>query len=463
MSQRKNVIKFNRDIKLNAATIIIFLVLIYCLLAIVISSKKDPITTYKVNKSSIDNNITLDAIALRDEQIINSNKAGYICYYIRDGEKVKNKSTVCTIDETGKVYDSVTDADNFDKLLKQDDYNKVRSVISLYKVGYKDVNFYSAYNFQTDVTNKVLELSNEVLMQQIKSEGGNVKLSAINAPVSGIVTYYTDGFENFNINSISASDFDKSKYEKNTLKTGDIVSNNTPIVKIIPNEEWNIVAPLSDNQVKALADRSSVKFKINNSSYSIRMPFTVFDGADGKYINIALDKYLTNYISERYVNIEIIMEEERGLKIPISSIVEKEVYKIPKGFFTGGGNISTGQSNNNRLNVKTKLEDGTDTLVQIVPNIFVVEDNFCLVDKSSLSTSDVIININNSKELAVSMMETTNIKGVYSANRGTAEFKMINIIKTIDEFVLIESDDRLKAYDNIILDSKKVKENQIIY
>ncbi len=61
------------------------------------------------------------------------------------------------------------------------------------------------------------------------------------------------------------------------------------------------------------------------------------------------------------------------------------------------------------------------------------------------------------------MLETEKIKGAYSANRGTAEFKEVTIIKTIDEFVLIESNEKIKVYDNIILDSSQVTENQIIY
>ncbi|MCM1272144.1 MAG: hypothetical protein NC225_04970 [Clostridium sp.] len=461
MDKRDNkIVVFNRDIKINVATVLIFAILIYVLISVFVASRKDPITTYKVNKSSIDNNIQLEGLAIRDEQIIMSDKTGYICYYIRDGEKVKNNSTVCTIDETGQVYDTINNTETMENILKTEDYEDIRSLISLYKVGYKDVNFYSAYHFQIDVNNKVLELSNEVLMQEIKN-GDNKRavLSAVSAPYSGLVTYYTDGFESFDINSVSAKDFDKSEYNKQTLKTGDIVSANNPIVKIIPSEEWNIIAPVTAEQISKLSEKTKISFSINNSSYKIIMPFEIFTGSDGSYINIKIDKYLSNFISERYLSIEIFMEEESGLKIPVSSIVEKEVYKVPVSFFSGGGN----QSGTNRLNLQAKSDDGELTIKQIAPTIYETDGEYCLIDPSSLEASDVLYNIDTNETLAVSVLETTKLEGVYSANRGTAEFKVVNIIKTIDEFALIESDGTLKIYDNIILDSSSVKENQIIY
>ncbi len=458
-NKNPKVISIKKDIKFNVATIMIAVILVYVIICIFISANKNPITTYKVNKSSVNNNITLEGIAVRDEQILNATKSGYICYYIRDGEKIKNQSTVCTIDETGQIYNTIDDTENYENLLTADDLNDIRSLISLYKVGYRDVSFYSAYNFETNVNNRVLELSNEILMQQANQGSGSAMLTAITAPESGIVTYYTDGFETFNIANVTMADFDKSKYSKETLKTGDIISEGKPIIKIIPDEEWNIVAPISAEQASLLSEKTKIRFKINNSSYDVIMPFEIIHGSDGIYINIMLDKYMSNFISERYVDVEILTDEETGLKIPVSSIVEKDVYKIPVQYFTAGGN----QSASNRINLQSKSEKGELTITQITPTIYYSDEEYCLVDPMLFENSDVIININTNETLAVSMLETEKIKGVYSANRGTAEFKEITILKTIDEFALIESNEKIKVYDNIILDSSQVKENQIIY
>ena len=456
-TSKQKVVRMNRDIKINAATCIIAAVLLYVVICVLIASRKEPITIYKVNKSNVSNNIVLNGIAIREEKIINTNKSGYICYYIRDGEKIKKNSTVCTVDETGQLYNIISDSEEYDNLLTAEDYQDIRSLISLYKVSYTDSSFYNAYNFESNVNNKVLELNNEIMMQQVSETG--IGMATINSPYSGLVTYYIDGYEEFNIADINADDFDQSKYVKQTLKTGDVITENNPIVKVIPSEDWNIVAPITSDQVRAISDSDYIRFRINNSSYTIVMPYEIINGTDGTYINISIDKYLSNFIDERFLSIEIIKEEDTGLKVPVSALVEKDIYKIPISYLSAGGN----QSNTNRINVQVRDENGEITLKQITPTIYKTDEEYCYVDPLSFSDTDVLLDINSNQTIAVSLLEINKLTGVYSANRGTAEFRMVTVIKTIDEFALINADEEINVYDNIILDSSKVTENQIIY
>lgn len=460
MANQKKTVKINRDIKINAATCVIAAILLYAVICFVIYIRKDPITTYKVGKSNVNNNIILSGLAVRNEEIISADKSGYICYYIRDGEKIEKNSTVCTVDESGQVYNVISEAEEYDDLLTADDYNEIRALISLYKTGYRNADFYSAYNFQNNINNKVLELTNEIIMQQISGNGGQTaSLSAVTSPYSGLVTYYIDGYEDYNIADIKHEDFDQSLYAKQTLKTGDVITAGTPVVKIIPSEQWNIVAPLSDEQVTALSEKKQIKFKINNSSYFIIMPFEILNRPDGNYINIRLDKYLLNYITERFVTVEIYMDEDLGLKVPTSALVEKEVYKIPVSYLSAGGN----QSSSNRFNIQVREESGELTIKQVSPTIYRTDEQFCYVDPVSFADTDVLLDIETNQTVAVSLLSTENIKGVYIANRGIAEFRIVTVIKTIDDFVLIESDGDINVYDNIILNASSVSENQIIY
>ena len=459
---KRNVVKFNKDIKINAATCVIAAILLYVIICFFKVVNKEPITTYTVSKSNINNNLTFEGLIIRNEEVLNANKAGYVCYYIRDGEKVKKNSTVCTIDESGQVYNTISDSENYTDLLK-DDYKDVRSLITLYKISYDNNTFYNAYNFENNVNNKVLELTNEMMMQQINDQkASGLSLSAMTSPETGLVTYYIDGYEKFDISSVKASDFDKSNYKKETLKSGDIISNNTPIVKIIPSEDWTILAPISEDQIKQIKSiyEDYIAFRINNSSYIIKMPYAIITGSDGaSYLNISLNKYLMNFLSERFVSVEIILQDDEGLKIPTTSIVEKEVYQIPIDYFSAGGN----QNNNSMLNVSCVGEDNKATIKQISPTIYKMDDEYGYVDPNVINSSDVLININNNNQLAVSTIQKVKISGVYSANRGIAEFRMVEKIKTIDDFTLIEKEGSITDYDNIILNSDDVYENQIIY
>lgn len=460
MSNDKKIVRMKkREININAATVIIAAVLLYVIICIISAARKEPITTYKVNKSNISNDIILDGLIIRNEQIITSPNAGYVCYYVRDGEKIKKNAMVCTIDQTGQVYNALSDDAGYEEVLTAEDYIDVRNTISLYKVNYSNDNFYEAYNFENSINNKVLELTNEILMQQLSASGNPMAISSVASPYSGIVTYYMDGYESFDINSINAASFDKSAYMKNTLKTGDMISAGEPIVKIIPDDTWYIVAPISNEQIAMLEDDEYISFKLNNSNYQMTMPYELIYANDGTYIKVTVTKYMSNYIAERFISLEIIMEEDTGLKVPVSALVDKEVYLIPTSYLTGGGN----QTLSNSLYVQSRDENGNETIKQVNANIYMTVDDVSYIDPKSLDPSDVLVDIQTQETLAVSVLSTETIKGVYSATRGTADFRKVTIKKIDDEFALIESGEEISAYDNIILDASKVTENQILY
>lgn len=456
---QQRIIQLNKEIRANAATIVIAAVLLYVVISVFMSLGKKTVPIYQVCKGDVSNNFTLQGLAIRDEVIVNTSVSGYICYYISDGEKVKKNSTVCTIDQTGEIYNTPQENnDSYNNILSNEDYKNIRSLISSYKLSYSDVTFYNAYSFETNANNRVFELTNESKMQQSGTSGNSI--SAVHAPDSGLVTYYIDGYENYQISeNIHASDFDKAGYDKMAMKSGDYAEAGNTVVKIIPSEQWNIVAPLTEEQVSELDGRSYVTFRINNSSFKITMPFTIIQGSDGKYINIAIDKYLSNFLSERFVNVEIIQSDESGLKIPSSALVEKGVYKIPIGYLSSNINAS----NENRLQIQRIDTNGNQSIQQIRPIIYMIDDKYAYIDPEGIEDSDVLMNVNTNNTIAASLLELEPLTGVYFANQGIAEFRRVTIIKTIDEFVLIKGDEELKAYDNIILDSDSVSENQLIY
>lgn len=458
MKQDHRIVQLNKEIKANAATIVIAAVLLYVVISIITSLGKKSVTIYQVSKGDISNDITLEGLAIRNEVVVNTTNSGYICYYITDGEKVKKDSTVCTIDQTGELSNSVKNTDDSQTMLSQSDYTSIRNLLSSYKSTYSDVTFYNAYSFETNANNKIFELMNEIMMQQASTVKSGV--ATVNAPDSGLVTYYIDGYENYEISdAIKASDFDKAGYDKKAMKSGDMAEAGAAVVKIIPSEEWNIVAPITDDQLTDIEGNTYVTFRINNSNFKITMPYTIIQGADGKYINIAIDKYMSNYLSQRFVSVEIVQSDDSGLKIPESAIVEKNVYKIPLSYLSAGSN----QTMENRINIQRKDEKGNETIQQMKPRIYKTDEKYAYIDPDGIEDSDVLLDISSNETIAASLLEYETLTGIYFANQGIAEFRQVSIIKTIDEFVLIDGGDELKAYDHIVLNASEVSENQVIY
>ena len=82
MKQPNRIIQLNKEIRANAATIVIAAVLLYVVISVVSSLSKESVTIYQVSKGDVSNDITLQGLAIRDEVIVYTQKAGYRCYYI---------------------------------------------------------------------------------------------------------------------------------------------------------------------------------------------------------------------------------------------------------------------------------------------------------------------------------------------------------------------------------------------
>ena len=55
---------------------------------------------------------------------------------------------------------------------------------------------------------------------------------------------------------------------------------------------------------------------------------------------ITFNESMVRYAGERFLDIQLVLEDESGLKIPKSSVVEKEFYTVPQDYITQGGDSS---------------------------------------------------------------------------------------------------------------------------
>ena len=72
MKQPNRIIQLNKEIRANAATIVIAAVLLYVVISVVSSLSKESVTIYQVSKGDVSNDITLQGLAIRDEVIVNT-------------------------------------------------------------------------------------------------------------------------------------------------------------------------------------------------------------------------------------------------------------------------------------------------------------------------------------------------------------------------------------------------------
>jgi hypothetical protein len=228
---------------------------------------------------------------------------------------------------------------------------------------------------------------------------------------------------------------------------------------LIDEEDWNIVCQIDYDQANLLLEESRVTFTINNSNYEITAPFELIQKENSYFLNISLSKYMTDYIDERYLSIEIILDKYEGLKIPNTAIVEKNVYKLPVAYIAKGGN----EDEEDKVYVQRLDENGEVTVEKIDLDIYKTGDDYYLVNPDSFADTDVIVQMDTNDTISVSLLSSEKVQGVYIANKGIADFTEITVVKAGDEFTIVSDEDKLREFDNIIMDSSQVIENQIIY
>lgn len=456
--------KPSNEFRMNIGTIIFGIIFFYIIIRILISLQKESLSIYEVQNSYIDTNISATALIVRQEELVNATSSGYVSYYVRDGEKIGKNKTVYTIDETGSIYEKIKDADSDAFELTNDGLNEIRTRISNFENYFNYASFSDVYNFHYDIENAVLELTNEAMIEQLTSlDDSSTDISTykkVTTTDSGIITYYKDGYENFDIHNFKASDINKSNYKKATLKTGEIINSGDPVYKLITSENWYLIAELSDKQVKELSDQDTVTVNIHNSSKNITCNFELTKQDNKNFIIISLNQQMVNYINDRFIDIVIIQDQNNGLKIPNTSITKKSVYKIPIDYLSQGSDSTS----NNLLNIKVLDDKGEVTLKQVSPDIYKTDDEYCYVDPNDFGQNDVLVNTQNNDTLALNTAEKAELQGVFCVNQGIATFRYIDVLYQDDEYTIVKPEVpySIAWYDRIILDQSLVKENQII-
>lgn len=80
----------------------------------------------------------------------------------------------------------------------------------------------------------------------------------VTAPVSGVVSYAVDGFENLTADEITESTFDRSGYSKAITKAGQLIEQSAPVYKLITSDNWSIVFPLTENEAEEYKDQTQL-------------------------------------------------------------------------------------------------------------------------------------------------------------------------------------------------------------
>lgn len=450
-NKKNNIVKYKkRKSKWRIEHIIFLCILIYLIFNIIIVFNRTETSVYQVYEGSIINDTAYTGIAIREEFLYNSTAEGYIQYYYQDSSKVAAGSNIYTLSEDELVLESTNETSNNEEItLSTVEKNEIFSKIQSFNLLFEEENFSETGVLKQEIEYIIDNVQSESKFEYLNNLGSQTDSSVTIFTTSddGIIIYQEDGYENFTENELSTDIFIKNNYQLDNFSSSDYINNGDTTYKLITSEEWIVYILLSDDDVDELADVTNLEVKFTKDNTSINCDFSIIQKSDGTYGKLEFDTGMVRYATERYLDIELIIDNQEGLKIPVTSVVEEEFYKVPNEYVESNG-------------VKVQGADGSITFESA--SIYYTDEEYSYISTAKFEKGQVIVKSDSMETYTLSSTET--LQGVYIINRGYAVFQYVNILTGSEEYYIVEyTTNGLDNYDNIALYGEGITEYDIIF
>ena len=148
------------------------------------------------------------------------------------------------------------------------------------------------------------------------------------------MVYNYDNMENLTASLVSDETFDESRYQKKQLVDGDLVTGGDPAYKLVTSENWQVVFPIDETTRESISSNNVIRVRFLKNDYESTARVEVGTNNDKDYGCLYLNDSMIAFATDRYVDIELVLDEIRGLKVPNSAIVNREFYIIPAEYAT---------------------------------------------------------------------------------------------------------------------------------
>lgn len=458
---RQKVSRYPRSLNLNLGMIIFSVILIYVLICVVAYFRSRKITGYEVKEGSLSNNhIYNDAIALREESVVPVTTAGYINYFVSEGTRVGVGNLVYTIDEAGGMQDLLLSEGTDTIKLSADDQRELRAQIVQFGASFDPSQFQSVYHFQNTLQGTAQKLTNAQLLENMRALN-DIRVQSIgyyNAEQTGTVVFQTDGMEGISPEALTARSFDREQYERTTLTNNALVQEGDTAYKVVTDENWKVVFPTDEETAAQLLEEEYIKVRFLKNQYESWGKVETTVGADNTpLVVLSFSNSMETFCADRFLSIEILLQEMRGLKVPLSAIVEKNFFLVDESYVTMGTEGVQG------VMKRTYTENGQSDVVFTEIQAYEHIDKKYYVDTERFSAGDVLYKPDSQETMTVEEQGT--LTGVYNMNRGFADFRQIEILSSNDEYALVKPDSQygLSVYDHIVLDASTVSDDELLY
>jgi len=456
-----NIIRVKKRKDVHIGIIVFLFILFYIVSYVYTFLTKTEIPLYEVQPGEIHVTSQCDGIILREEELVYTEIAGYLNYYFGEGSRVAKNSTVYSIDSNRDMYNLLS-GNTTEIKLSGSDLADLKLLLQENLIRSDDEKSITAK--KTAISTGYQRLIDAMLMKELNqivtSTGIISNFHVVSTDKSGIISYMVDEFTDYTIQDISAASFE-NKETSGSLYSTDLIAANSPVYKMITGDNWTIIVLLNDTLYGQLLGKETATFYLNNN-LKVTAPINCYRKDNSCFAEINMSKYLSNYTSERFLNVKFELEHIEGLKIPETAITFKDYYRIPGEYLVLGGNEN--EQTRGLLIEEFNTETGTTQYTFYPVDIFYETDGFYYVDGNSFP-KETYISLPDMSSRVMLYTFINKLEGVFNINKGYTVFKRIERLKTENDYVLVKKNSKsgLAAYDHIVLDASTAVEDKIIY
>nr|WP_315036339.1 HlyD family efflux transporter periplasmic adaptor subunit [uncultured Lachnoanaerobaculum sp.] len=462
MADSKKIIPYRKKRIINVGVIIFLLVFFYLILILVKFATRKQIRYNEVVEGSMSENKTHTGLILRDESVQVSPDGGYINIYMRDGKRAAVGSRVYSLDATGDLKKLMEASAGKEDTISDSSVIEMKKKLSNFTSNYSDSDFEYVYDTKYLLDNAASEYSNLINIENIDniSNENGLSLNVVTSPYSGEISYAMDDIAEKKEEDLTKSDFDTSKHPISYIKNEQLIEAETKVYRIVNSESWSIYFEFEKGEEELYAEKKALTVKFKSNGLTLTGDYSVVETKDGYSLGkLTFDKYMVQFISNRYAEFDIKSSVVNGLKIPSKCVLEKDFYTIPVEYMAKGGDgVSDGF-------YKQVDKDGTTSTVFVPEDIIKITDTNCYIstENKDIASGDKLIKPDSNEIFEVSNKEK--LLGVYNINKGFTVFKNIDILGSNKEFYIVDKVTKygLKVYDHILLNPDGFKEGDFIY
>lgn len=410
------------------------------------ANKKD-MKIYEVIPGEIINENREEGFIFRTEEVVNTEKEGYVTYYSYDLSRVKKGSLVCSILDTQNKVD--TKIQFLDK-----DYKNIKNTLSKYANNFSNNKFSDCYTNNIKLNQYLEEIK---IIRSFDNQDKTYLSNGVNsfAPFAGIISYYVDGYEKISMVDFKDEFFKHDKIIETKTQNSNFVKQKDPLYKIVTDPEYQIIFK-SDNDYEKELKRGTVNIKLPYTNDQTSAKISVFKANSGEtYYKLSLDNFLEKCCENRIMDFSVVSKSAMGLKIPLRSIVYKNCYIIPKDFLM----------EDPLTREKYFLMKGSDKKILLTDiNVCKEDDSYIyldIVNEGPIKANDTLVSWD---QRTYTVREMKKLPGVYNINKGYSVFRHVEILDQTSEYAIIKKGltYSLASYDHIVLDQSLVDEGDLI-